>query len=206
MKQVLLATHNKSKIARYKKIKLSKGVEFVTAAELGVIIADISETGSDEWENAKLKARGFYDYSSVISVSQDTGLYINGLPDSEQPAKLVKRIAGVFDNDSQQAVFDKMVKYYTDIAKRFGGEVDAYFLDIYCLYDGSKFYKAEAKRPIIITTNLHHKKDLNFPLCNFYKAGTSGKYYHDLTDFEMESFLEISTTAMRQLIEDYFKV
>ncbi len=210
--EILLATHNKSKIKRYQEKLDFQEITFVTTDDLEITISEPDENGSDEWENAKIKAKAYYQKTGKVSLAQDTGLYfdyesLKGKHSDEefpeQPGKDSQVIAGVTLHDSQEKRYEKMLKFYTGIAKRFGGQIKAYFKDVFCLYDGQKFYKAEGIRRITFTEKVHSQKDVYFPLCSFYKVDRFNKYYHDLSEEEMEQFLEPGLKQARTLLEHF---
>lgn len=77
-----------------------------------------------------LRAAGF---------SQDSGLYIEGLPKERQPGVHVRRVNGVNLTDEQ------MRKYYKKIAAELGGRCVAQYQNAICLvFLRMKFTKPEA--------------------------------------------------------------
>ncbi len=202
---IVLATHNKAKIQRYKQHLQHGRVHFLDIHDLDKQIGDIAETGNDETEIAKQKAKWFFDATGLPSLSNDTGLYIDWLPDDQQPKKHAKRIAWVLDTDNQQTVYDKMISYYKKIASDNGWEISWYFLDVYALYDGSEYHVAQAKRHIIITDQEHTTKDIYFPLCSLYKSKQHDLAYHDLNAEQMQEFLTSSNDAALRLLSWFAK-
>jgi XTP/dITP diphosphohydrolase len=78
MIQLLVATHNQGKLSEYRALLSNTGVELVSLATLG-IDSEIDETGSSFQENAYLKARGYSELSGMITLSDDSGLEVDGL-------------------------------------------------------------------------------------------------------------------------------
>ena len=206
MKQILLATHNQGKINRYKKFLSHNTYQFVVLSDLGNIETGVFqepiENGKDELENSLIKAQAYYEATKIPSFAEDTGFYINGLQNSEQPAKSVKSKAGLTldleQSLSKEAQFKIMTDYYIHIANSFGGQVHAYFVDAYCYFEAGHIRQAQAKR-VLTLTNTIHEIDYNFPLCSLYLVNNIP--YHQLTDQEMEQFLEPSTEVAKKLLE-----
>jgi leucyl-tRNA synthetase/inosine/xanthosine triphosphate pyrophosphatase family protein/predicted NUDIX family NTP pyrophosphohydrolase len=198
-RDVVLATGNAAKVKRLKRELNFNGVNLV---DFGAVEAE--ENGATELENAQIKAQAYYKASGKPSIATDTGIYLVGVPEGEQPGKDTKRAAGVSESDSPEVYFEKMIKFYTSLVDKYGvgGQLEAYFLDAFCLYDGLQNYEIEVRRPIVITDQIHETRDLNFPLCSIYKDKKSGKMYHDLNAFEMKQFLA-GYSAARKLLFDY---
>lgn len=56
---------------------------------------EIEECGKDPLENARQKALAYYRICGQPVFSQDSGLYIEGLPKERQPGVHVRRVNGV---------------------------------------------------------------------------------------------------------------
>jgi|688.fasta_scaffold39139_4 XTP/dITP diphosphohydrolase len=203
-KIVLFATHNPAKIKRFLENVKLQNCKLVSPQDLDLPKIDPEENGSSELENAKIKATAYFEISKVPSISLDTGFYVEGLQDSEQPGKHVQRIAGVLDTDSDEERFEKMSKYYTDIAKKFGGTAEAYFKDVFCVYNGKQYFYAEARREALLTTKIY-QKDVHFPIASVYKIPRlNNKYYHQLNPEEMLDYIKPSILAVQSVIMDNF--
>ncbi|NJL97307.1 NUDIX domain-containing protein, partial [Candidatus Gracilibacteria bacterium] len=187
---ILLATTNQAKIDRYKNFINFNGVNLKSPKELGIEDIVVEETGENELENARIKAKAYWNRIQEPTLGADTGIYLEGVPEELQPGKDTKRAAGVSEDDEAEVVFDKMTKYYIDLVERFGkdGQLGAYFLDAYALFDGMNFYTATARREITITDKVNDKKNLDFPLCSIYLAKSCGKYHNQLSEQEEVDF------------------
>ena len=199
---LLLGTHNNAKIARYQKFLMTPNLELIVIKDLPNYdkIPNILESGNSELENAQIKAKAYYDFFKIPTISEDSGFYIEGLEDNMQPRKDVKGIAGVTDELDSQTTFDLMTNYYINVADQFGGQVPAYFLDTYSIYDGVNFYNATAKRHLTLTNQINGV-DLGFPISSLYLVNQ--KPYHSLSDLEMGIMLKPSLDAMNKTIKDF---
>jgi len=200
--KILLATANPSKVARYKKFRKSEKYELINCDEMNIQVPNIKEDGKNEEEIVKQKAKWFREIAKIPCIADDIWLYLEWISESEQPGKFVKRIAWVTDEDDQKTVYGKMIKYYSDLANKNWWQIKWYFQDFHCLYDGVDFQIATAKRPIIITNQIVWQ-ELDFPLCSLYKTALHDKFYHDLTEKEMEEYLADSNKEAINLMEKY---
>jgi thioredoxin reductase len=209
--EILFATHNPSKVERLNQYVAVPNIKIITTAELllksdhnltGVNGAEliVDENGADEIENAKLKAVAFYDCFEVASMSLDTGLYFEGVLDSEQPKQSVQGAAGVELHDEPEVKYDKMIKHYTELATKYGGELKGYFVDVYGIWNGKDFDYVRAQRPILLTNKVN-QKDVHFPIASLYTV--NGIYHHDLDGQQMVGYLQPSMTAVSELLTRY---
>jgi XTP/dITP diphosphohydrolase len=76
--RLLIATHNRGKLAEYAELLRELPVELVSLADMGVAF-DVEETGATFAENALLKARAFAEATGLISVADDSGLEVDAL-------------------------------------------------------------------------------------------------------------------------------
>lgn len=202
MTQIILATHNPSKIARIKNNLQLNGIEFVTPQDLNLKIKDPAETGQNEWENAKIKAEAYFQNSKIPSLSLDTGFYFDTLDSSKQPGKDVQGSAGVLSSDDDETRFKKMTNYYQKLVAEFGTELPAYFKDVFCLFDGNKYLQTTAIRPVILTQQIVGK-DVHFPLASLFKTKASKEFYHNLTPDQMLEFIQPTLSAVTQILVEF---
>jgi leucyl-tRNA synthetase/inosine/xanthosine triphosphate pyrophosphatase family protein/ADP-ribose pyrophosphatase YjhB (NUDIX family) len=203
-RDIVIGTTSKGKIDRWKHQLNITGVNLLSIEDLGLSIGEIVEDGASEMENARIKAKAFWTATTKPSISGDSGLYLEGVPAEEQPGQNTKRAAGVLESDSEEVTWQKMVDFYISKVDKYGivGELKAYFMDAFSLYDGYNFYDIEVKRPIIITNQITYPERKVFPLCNIYKVPANGKYYYDLSSDEMDEFL-VEYREARELLSNY---
>lgn len=103
---ILIGTSNKSRISYIKNLLGEKNFAFRSLSDLG-IDKIAQESGNTVLENAKLKAKYYYDLSKTITISIDAGLEFENINEEFQPRDKVKRICGA-DNPTEE----EMLKYY----------------------------------------------------------------------------------------------
>ena len=75
MTKVLFATTNPAKVKRYKEKLAKKGIELITLNDIDVKL-DVEETGENAVENARLKARAYYEATKMPTLRMDNALYL----------------------------------------------------------------------------------------------------------------------------------
>jgi leucyl-tRNA synthetase len=199
-KNIFLGTTNHGKLRRWKQELNFNGVNFVTHTDLNLDLSNPTETGETELENARIKAKSYYQQTGIPSLSGDTGLYLVGIDEADQPGEKTNRVAGVLETDDENTKWQKMIAYYQGLAKKYGGKIEAYFTDVFVLYDGFSFYQCEGRREITITETVTHTEKKHFPLCNLYTTKSSGKYYYDMDQSEMLQFTAPSRIAATEML------
>lgn len=103
LKKLVIATKNPAKIAHYKTI-LGEISDEVFGLDSFEIMDKPEESGTTAEENAKIKAT-FYALKTGCPVfSEDEALYVDFLPETEQPGTHVRRINGRDEVDDDQLI------------------------------------------------------------------------------------------------------
>lgn len=89
-KKIILATHNKDKLAEFRELLVPFGIEIVSSGELG--LSEPEETGKDFRENALIKARAAVQEAGLPALADDSGVCVNAL--DGQPGLYSARWAG----------------------------------------------------------------------------------------------------------------
>ena len=137
-------------------------------------------------ENARIKAKAYYEFYGIPVFSCDSGLYFDNVPDEIQPGVNVRRVGGKNLSD------DEMTEYYSGLARKYG-QLTARYRNAVCLVleDGriieSMDYRLSGN-PFLLTDVPHPKKVEGYPLDRISLHIGTGKYYYDLSpeDYEME--------------------
>lgn len=124
--KIFYGTGNVSKLQNMRSLLEGIPVEILSPADLGIVLPETDEAGTTPLENARLKARAYYDAVRLPSFALDSGLYIQGLPDAEQPGPYVRRVGQKTLTDAE------FIDYYASIARKNGGRVKARFLNGLC--------------------------------------------------------------------------
>jgi inosine/xanthosine triphosphate pyrophosphatase family protein len=102
-KKLVIATKNPAKVSYYKTI-LGEISDEVVGLDSFSIIDKPNESGTTAEENAEIKAT-FYTLKTGFPVfSEDEALYVDFLPESEQPGTHVRRINGKDEANDDQLI------------------------------------------------------------------------------------------------------
>ena len=85
-------------------------IELVDPVQLGLAV-DAVEDGATAEENARIKARAYFDAAGIPTFSLDAALRIDGLPPDQQPDIRVRRIRRA----GEHATDTEMVSHYADL-------------------------------------------------------------------------------------------
>lgn len=88
---VLVATHNRGKIAEYKEMMHDLAVDWLGLADVGVMF-EVKETGETFEENAILKAEAYAAETGLLTLADDSGLEVDAL--NGAPGVLTARYGG----------------------------------------------------------------------------------------------------------------
>ena len=113
MKEILFATGNASKVARFYNRLQEKGILLKSLKDININI-DIEENGKTAIENAAIKAKTYYETTKMMTMAIDDTLFIEGIPEEKQPGVYVRRVNGKRLND------EEMIEYYTNLVKKYG--------------------------------------------------------------------------------------
>ena len=74
MKEILFATGNASKVARFYEKLLEKGILLKSLKDIDISL-EIEENGKTAIENAKIKAKAYYEATKMITMAMDDTMY-----------------------------------------------------------------------------------------------------------------------------------
>jgi thioredoxin reductase (NADPH) len=197
---ILFATHNPSKVERMRKFLGNQSVNLKSPVELNLESFEVDENGETEMENAQLKAEAFFNKYNIVSIALDSGLYFEGVDESEQPGRHIQRIAGAGMGEDDEKRFELMTNHYINLAKKYGGSVRGYFLDAYSLFNGKEHVAGVAKRYFVLRDQQFHK-DVHFPIACLYTV--NGKPVKDLTNEEEYEFVKPAMDCVNHILNQY---
>ncbi|MBI2832423.1 MAG: XTP/dITP diphosphatase [Chloroflexi bacterium] len=97
--KLLLATNNQGKVREYKSLLVDVPCKLVTMAEKGISTA-VAEVGKSLEENARLKATILAAESGLLTLADDSGLWVDAL--DGEPGVISARYAGENASDSDR--------------------------------------------------------------------------------------------------------
>ncbi|MGM0420427.1 MAG: RdgB/HAM1 family non-canonical purine NTP pyrophosphatase [Bacillota bacterium] len=127
MRRMLIATGNPGKIVEIKKMYEDLNLEIVSPLELGLGL-QVEETGETLEANALLKAKAGAEKSGLLTLADDTGLFVEGL--DGRPGVRSARFAGEEASDQDN------VRYLLALLEdKTAEEKEAKFITVAALYD-----------------------------------------------------------------------
>ena len=113
MKKLLFATTNQSKINRFYEGLLKKGIELLSLDDLNLNI-EVEENGTTAIDNALIKARAYQTLVDIPIMAMDDNLFLEGVPEDEQPGTNVRRV------DGKRLTDEEMINHYTNLVNKYG--------------------------------------------------------------------------------------
>lgn len=182
--KLLYGTGNPAKLNAMKKRLSGLGITLVGLKDLGCEIPDVVEDGKTPLENARKKAVAYFEAFRIPVFSCDSGLYIDGVPENEQPGVYVRRVNGKVLSDEQ------MIVHYSSLAKKYGNPTARYRNAICFVADEKHIYEAMessmGSSAFILTSKPYPVMKKGFPLDSLSVDIKTGKYYYELTGNELD--------------------
>ena len=100
--RLLIATHNRGKLAEFQELFGALPLELVTLDQAG-ILDDVAEIGETFAENARSKAVEYARRSNLLTLADDSGLQVDAL--GGEPGVRSKRYAGENKSDPERVAF-----------------------------------------------------------------------------------------------------
>ncbi len=108
--ELIIASNNQHKIKEFRRMLEPLGIEIISQKEAGVKL-EVEETGETFEENARLKAKGFFDLCNKAVIADDSGLEVDFLGGA--PGVYSARYAG--EGASDKACYQKLLKEMEDV-------------------------------------------------------------------------------------------
>ena len=168
-------------------------IELISLKSIDIPLPDVDESGNSPLENARIKALAYYEVLKRPVFACDSGLYIEGLPDSEQPGVHIRRVNNKRLNDEQ------MTNHYAAVAAKLGGKAVAQYRNAICLVlSESEIYEYCGEdlfgEAFLISEKPHPKRVEGFPIDCLSIHIESGEYYYNRPD-EVASSVEAGIQA-----------
>ena len=178
MKEILFATGNAAKVARFKEKLIDKGILLKSLKDLGTNL-DIEENGKTAIENATIKAKTYYEATKMTTIAMDDTMYIDDIPDDKQPGVFVRRVNGKRLNG------EEMLNYYTNLVKTYGkdGKLNTkWILGLVIIKDGKiSTYTDVTSEYYLVDTPAKDMRE-GYPLSSILVNKKVNKYDIYLTD------------------------
>jgi len=173
----IYGTGNPAKLQSMRDCLVPLDIKIIGLKETGINIPDVDENGDTPLDNARIKALAYYAALKRPVFACDSGLYIDGLPNDEQPGIHVRLVNGKRLND------DEMIAHYAAIAGRLGEKAVARYKNAICLVlNENEIYEHFGDdisgEAFCIVDKPHPKRIEGFPLDCISVHIDSGEYYY----------------------------
>lgn len=198
MKKIVFATGNPSKAKRFSDGLFKKGIQVLPSADLQMNLK-IDENGQDPIENALLKARACHRKINLPCFATDDALYLENVPEEQQPGLFVRRVNGKTLND------EEMLSHYISLVEKYGenGKLDCKW--IYGLAvitkDGKESTYTWSNNHFYMVNTASGKINPGYPLNSISKYKTIDRYFTDLTEEDRLSLKEDETDVIDFIAE-----
>lgn len=190
--KILIGTNNKNKLKQFIRIfnSLTKDIELLSLQDVG-ISNDVKEDGGSLLNNAKKKAKYYGEKSKILTLADDTGLFIDAL--NGEPGINSKRWHNGTDKDRYMKVLEKM----KDVSKT---KRTCRYTGVLALYDPGKkkFWTYKKDLEGIVADKPLDKNGFGYDsifFCTKYK-----KYYSQLIDSERDT-ISHRGPGIRELVD-----
>ena len=179
--KILYGTTNQAKLDSMKRLAEPLEIEIIGLKELGKPLPHVEETGNNPLENARIKAKAYYEAFSMPVFSCDSGLYFDELPEELQPGTHIRRVHG------KELTDEEMQTYYGTLAKNHDGRLTGRYRNaIAFVWDEntvfSSFDEALATEPFWLVEKPHEMYVKGYPLDSLSLDIATGKYYYDMEE------------------------
>ena len=186
--KVLFATTNPPKIKKYADKLAYKNVEVLTIKDFNLNL-EVNENGKNAIENAKIKAKAYYDATGITTIGMDNTLFIEELPEEKQPGTHVRRVNG------KELTDEEMIVYYTNLVKENGGRLTAKWVYGMAICNGKETRTYTwSKDHFYFVEKPSEQRTPGYPLDSISIIPEFNKYLVELTEQEKKSYKEHKST------------
>ena len=183
MKEIVFATGNSTKAKRFSKGLFKYDIEVLSLKDLDIKL-DVEENGKDAIENALIKARACSKETNMPCIGMDDTLYLENVPEEEQPGLYVRRVNGRTLND------DEMIKHYISLVKQYGinGKLNCKWIYGLAVVNekGEEYTYTWVKNNFYMVDTPSKIINEGYPLNSISKYKVIDKYFTELTDEDKE--------------------
>lgn len=198
MKQVLFATKNVSKVNRFKDDLEKSGIKVITLNDININL-EVDETGTSAIENALIKARAYYEKTSITTIATDDNLTFENVPDNFQPGTYVRRVNGKVLTD------EEMIDHYINLVREFGtnGKLTARWLyGMALIKNGKEYTYTWSNNDFYLVDKPSSKIKPGYPLDSISIDRKHNKYFTDLSREDKLSLEENENHVVQFIIDN----
>lgn len=194
MDKILFATHNPSKLTLYKNMLKNTNFELISLNDINIEYS-VEENGNDVKSIAIKKVKEYSEITDMITISEDTGLYFEGVLEEEQPGVNVNSVNGVKLSEEER------IKHYLKLINKYDGELKGYWQKTVAISDkNGNVYSFDYKVEKIFVNKVNEKRNIGYPLDSISITPEYNKYTVELTDEENNKLNELCNKEIYEFI------
>lgn len=175
----IYGTGNPAKLAHMRTMLAPLNIAIHSLQDCYLSLPEPTENGQTPAENARFKALAYYKACRRPVFACDSGLYMEGLPENEQPGVHVRMLNGQRMNDAQ------MTAHYAALVRSLGGRAVARYKNAICLVmNETEFFEHSGEdlsgEAFYMVDTPHERRETGFPLDCLSVHIESGRYYYDM--------------------------
>lgn len=200
MKKLVLATKNPAKFKRYSRLlNQFDGLNILSLADFD-INTKVEEPFSTAEENAEYKAKVYVSLLNENVLAVDEALYVDFLPDDQQPGVHVRRIVDGVTEESDDVIFN----FWKQKIDEMGGVLSGYWRYALCIYSSSgKILSSSVNLKFIFETGCNFYAQ-GYPMSALCKDADIGKVYAEMSEDEKKLLdFELFDDSLRKMIDEF---
>jgi XTP/dITP diphosphohydrolase len=194
--KILIGTNNKNKLSQYLRTleKKNSDMEVLSLADVGIDL-DVEEDGDSLLHNAKKKAKEYAELSGIVTIADDTGLFVDAL--GGEPGIHAKRWATGNDRDRCLKIIERL----RDVP---ASERKAKYEAVVACYDPTqkKYYISKSEVRGHIVDEL--KGENGFGYDSIFWVEKFGKRFAELTEKEID-LISHRTIGTKEILDKLIK-
>ena len=196
MKKILFATHNPSKLNLYRNMLKDHDYELIGLNDLNEDY-EVEEIGNNVKEIAIKKVNEYSKLTKLVTISEDTGLYFDGVTDEEQPGVNVNSVNGVKLSEEGR------ISHYLELINKYGGKLEGYWLKTIAISDqDGNITTFDYKVKKTFVNKVNEKRNIGYPLDSISITPEYNKYTVDLTDEENNKLNDMCNKEIYEFLID----
>ncbi len=201
MKKILIGTGNPAKFKRYKQVlERFSDLEILSLNDLNKKVLPILEDWETAKENSLKKSKIYAKRTGFPTLSIDEALYIDELPESEQPKTKVRR----YESEVNLTDEEMLQKFSSKIAKLSNKWVTWIYAISLSYPNGEVLYQE-----IQLKEEMKEKPSLSmipgYPLSSLLFDSKKNKFQSQYTQSDWDKYLDPVYEWIREIVERFFE-
>ena len=186
MKKLIIGTRNPAKIDQ-----ISGALKDLKIVVMGpnsdAILPEVAENGPTAADNARTKALAYTHVLDQPVLSTDNALYLDSLPNEQQPGLHVRRIPT--QPQENRPTDAQLLEYYSQLIDSLGGRVNGHWEFAICVAkpDG-RFWETTIPSPRTFVSQPCKAQIPGYPLESIQVNPETGRYLAELSEKEQAEF------------------